>query len=130
MIIISLLCTPSVSYHAMICLKRKHGTYRKISNFNFINSVNDMEGFMNVVARSWDDPINGRPMYVLWKKFHILQPILNKMSKPVSNVKRNIVKTETDLQNSQMELRNDKMNVSKIKMVKKYTEDLINWQDL
>lgn len=59
---------PSVSDHAMLCLKRYDTPCRKRSNFKFINSTADLEGFLNVVESNWKIPIHGRPMYILWKK--------------------------------------------------------------
>lgn len=85
---------------------------------------------MNVVARSWREHINGRPMYVMWKKMQILQPILKNWSKPLSDVKLNIAKAMAELLQAQVDLGMDRMNTSKIDMVKKHTDDIMKWKEI
>jgi hypothetical protein len=122
---------PSVSDHALLCLDSAAGTNRnRKSHFKFINSTADLEGFLHVVANSWCKEINGRPMYVLWKKLQRLQPILKAFSKPISDVKLKISKAREDLLKAQKDLVLDRLNVDKIDMVKQCSDELLNWQEV
>lgn len=38
------------------------------SKFKFIISVVHLEGFEEVVIKSWREPLEGRHMYVIWDK--------------------------------------------------------------
>ncbi|CAJ2668635.1 unnamed protein product [Trifolium pratense] len=124
-------CTPSVSDHALLCLKSAEGTMRKIKNqFKFLNSSADLDGFLYAVANSWHEQISGRPMYMLWKKLQRLQPILKEISKPLSDVKLQISKARENLLKAQLDLGLDRMNADKIEVVKQCNDDLLNWQEI
>jgi hypothetical protein len=119
---------PSVSDHALLCLNSVGGTKRKIkSQFKFLNSTADLDGFLHVVATSWHREIIGRPMYVLWKKLQREQPILKDISKPLSDVKGEITNAREKLRKAQTDLGMDRMNVDKIDAVKQCNDDLLNW---
>jgi hypothetical protein len=122
---------PSVSDHALLCLNSVGGTKRKIkSQFKFLNSTADLDGFLHVVATSWHREIIGRPMYVLWKKLQRQQPILKDISKPLSDVKGEITNAREKLRKAQTDLGMDRMNVDKIDAVKQCNDDLLNWQEV
>ncbi|CAJ2651355.1 unnamed protein product [Trifolium pratense] len=122
---------PSVSDHALLCLKSAEGTIRKIKNqFKFLNSSADLDGFLYAVANSWHEQISGRPMYMLWKKLQRLQPILKEISKPLSDVKLQISKARENLLKAQLDLGLDRMNADKIEVVKQCNDDLLNWQEI
>ena len=59
--------SPYVSDHAMLYLSNQITTmcYKR---FRFVNCITEVYGFKESVKDSWNAPMDGRPMYVLWKK--------------------------------------------------------------
>ncbi|KAF1880054.1 hypothetical protein Lal_00022183 [Lupinus albus] len=96
----------------------------------FFNCVVNMEDYTTRVKKSWNEPIKGRPMYVMWEKLKRLQGVLRNLSKPITNVKQNITKARHNLLMAQLELNNDRMNGEIIEKVKKYSEELIKLNEL
>ncbi|KAK2370109.1 hypothetical protein QL285_083191 [Trifolium repens] len=81
---------PGVSDHALLCL-RGHDIANipaHKSNFKFLNCVIDMPDFSDCVSRCWNEPLNGRPMFVLWRKLLRLQPVLRQLSRPIVGCSR------------------------------------------
>ncbi|XP_058722236.1 uncharacterized protein LOC131594157 [Vicia villosa] len=83
--------SPSVFDHAMLCLKENQLSRIQRKHFKFRNCLVEMEGYSNTVARSWNEHLPGRHMYVVWKKLQRLQPHLRALGKPLRDVQRNIV---------------------------------------
>lgn len=69
-------------------------------------------------------------MYVLLNKLQRLKPSLKIFSKPITDVKISIVKARANLQTTQLNMCNDRLNTDKIELVKKHTEGLLNLQEL
>lgn len=120
----------SVSDHALLWLRNHDKYHVKNKLFKFINYTVDIEGYANKVSTNWRDPIQGRHMYVLWEKLKRLKSALKKLRKPIMNGHQNILKAREDLQMGQHELLNDRMNSSKIEEIKRYTEELVKWNEL
>lgn len=89
---------PSVSDLALLSVEglAKVGNYT--GKFKFYNSLVDMVGYDNMVSNSWNQPLRGIPVYVLWHKLRRLQPELKAFSKSSSNVNHNMVKARRDLE--------------------------------
>lgn len=105
----------NVSDHALLWLESVGGTKRRRKiQIKFLNSYVDFEGFLKEVETSWNKLINGRPMYVLWKKLQRFQPILKELSKPFSDIKVKIIKAKDNLLKAQMELGLDRMNADNL----------------
>lgn len=105
---------PSISDHALLYLKRNDDKKRKMTNFKFFKSTADMAYFLDTINKSWKENINGRHIYVLWKKLQRLQLILQKMSKPLSDVNLKISQARHNLFQAQVNLENDIMNPNKV----------------
>lgn len=78
----------------------------------------DMDGYDFVVIKRWNEPMVGKPMYVLWEESKGLQPILKNLSKPILNIEQNINKAKYELLTTQVALPGDRMNIIKIEHVK------------
>lgn len=52
--------------------------------FKFINTAAEHDDFMEKVQSSWNEDIQGRPMYILWRKLRRLQPIMAGMNRRVT----------------------------------------------
>lgn len=120
----------SVSDHSLLCLTGQENHVFRKALFKFFNCVVDLNGYDMAIMKSWNDPIVGKPMHVLWQKLKRLQPILKNLSKPILKIQQNISKSRSDILTTQYALTNDRMNIRKIEDVKKCTEEVINWNEL
>lgn len=120
----------SVSDHAILQLVKQGQQKPRRSKFKFINCTVEIEGFKEAVARSWAEPIIGSPPYILWEKLKRMRPVIRKISKPITDVKRNILEARRDLQKLQLNLATDHLNNTIIQQVKEKTNELIRWQEL
>lgn len=121
---------PSVSEHALLCLADPGNTAGRQFHFKFSNCLTDLEEYHSTVSNSWNEPLNGRPMYVLWEKLKRLKPALNKINRPLHHIQSRIMEARQNLQHAQQSLVEDRWNSSKIDTVKRYTEEVINWNSL
>ncbi|KAL5127208.1 hypothetical protein HKD37_14G039672 [Glycine soja] len=121
---------PSVSDHALLCLADPGNTAGRQFHFKFSNCLTDLEEYHSTVSNSWNEPLNGRPMYVLWEKLKRLKPALNKINRPLHHIQSRIMEARQNLQHAQQSLVEDRWNSSKIDTVKRYTEEVINWNSL
>jgi hypothetical protein len=92
--------------------------------------VTSSPGFFDCVAQSWNEPIAGRPMIALWRKLLRLQPVLRKLSKPITGIHITLDKAREDLRQAHNLLLLDKMNPHHIMKVKSCTEEVIHWSDM
>lgn len=120
----------SVSDHALLCVSRKDPIIKNNKNFRFSNCLIEMEGYNDMVKASWSRPTRGSPMVRLWNKLKRLQQDMRRFSKPLSNLKQNLIKAREDLQFAQENLRNNNMNGDSIDRVRQLTEEVINLNDL
>ena len=58
----------SISDHALLRIQMFDIRQAPKRNFKFINAVLDIPDFQETVKRSWNEPIRGRAMYVVWHK--------------------------------------------------------------
>ena len=116
----------SVSDHALLCVSRKDPIIKNNKNFRFSNCLIEMEGYNDMVKASWSRPTRGSPMVRLWNKLKRLQQDMRRFSKPLSNLKQNLIKAREDLQFAQENLRNNNMNGDRIDRVRQLTEEVIN----
>lgn len=65
-----------------------------------MNIITEMDGFLEVVSRNWIFPLIGGAMYILWKKLHILQPIIRDKSKQLSDIKLRLDNARVALMNA------------------------------
>ncbi|KAI5405917.1 hypothetical protein KIW84_052605 [Lathyrus oleraceus] len=84
-----------------------------------------MEGFNEAIEKNWREPINGRPVYVIWKKLQRLQPSVRKLSKPLASINIQLERARTELRRAQQDLMQDIMNPQNIEKVKECTKDVI-----
>ncbi|XP_058756860.1 uncharacterized protein LOC131630081 [Vicia villosa] len=109
---------PNVSDHGCLYLKDNNHTPLQRYQFKFSNCLTNMEGFLQTVSTSWNKPLKGKPMSVLWHKLRRLTPILRKMSKPLQGIQKKIEDTRNKLLQAQMELSKDRMSRAKIEQEK------------
>ncbi|XP_058746716.1 uncharacterized protein LOC131619658 [Vicia villosa] len=88
-------------------------------------SVSDYE----VVATNWSEPISGSPPFILWEKLKRLRRAIRKLSKPLTDVQRNILSAKEGLDQIQHNLSRDLMNPYLIHKVKEKTMEIIRWQE-
>lgn len=83
---------PNVSDHALLCLSGQEKQVIRKTHFKFLNCVVDLNGYDDNVKKRWNGHIEGKLMYVLWKKLKRTQPILKKFDKPVLNIQQKLSK--------------------------------------
>ncbi|XP_006598642.1 uncharacterized protein [Glycine max] len=120
----------NVSDHSLLCVSRKDPIIKNNKNFRFSNCLIEMEGYNDMVKASWSKPTRGSPMVRLWNKLKRLQQDMRRFSKPLSNLKQNLIKAREDLQFAQENLRNNNMNGDSIDRVRQLTEEVINLNEL
>ncbi|KAH1233546.1 Short-chain dehydrogenase TIC 32, chloroplastic [Glycine max] len=120
----------SVSDHALLCVSRKDPIIKNNKNFRLSNCLIEMEGYNDMVKASWSRPTRGSPMVRLWNKLKRLQQDMRRFSKPLSNLKQNLIKAREYLQFAQENLRNNNMNGHRIDRVRKLTKDVINLNEM
>lgn len=84
--------TPIVSDHAMLMLREKEQNQFRTRHFKFINNIIDLDNLQAVVLESRSIPLQGRPMFVVWKKIQRLQPLIRNLCKPITDVNNEIIK--------------------------------------
>ncbi|KAL5190422.1 putative ribonuclease H protein [Glycine soja] len=99
---------PSISDHALLCV----------------------EGYEEVVQNSWNRPIRGTPMHVLWQKLQRLKPELVQLGKSMTNTKHELVKARRDLGLAQNATTHNRMDGNLIDTVKRCTDKVINWNEM
>lgn len=100
---------PNVSNHTLFWMKNREKNPSRRYHFKFINFVVDMGGYAEIVKKSWNEPIIGRLMYVMWEKLKQSQNVARKLRKPIMNLKKNILEVKSDLTKAQQELGQDLM---------------------
>ncbi|CAJ2662986.1 unnamed protein product, partial [Trifolium pratense] len=103
---------PGISDHALLCLKGrdKANTPTHKSNFKFLNGVTDMAEFSDCVSESWNSPLAGRPMFILWRKLLRLQPVMRKLGRPITGINITLDKARENLRQAHSRLLQDRMN--------------------
>lgn len=92
---------PSISDHSMIILD-DHATVQKPGKcFKFVNCCAEMDNFQETVENNWNLPLDGRPMFVVWKKLQRLQPHIKKLCRPLSDMSNKITHARDNLTNAQ-----------------------------
>ena len=89
-----------------------------------------LPGFDDAVAQSWNSPVDGSPMVVVWKKLKRLRKVLGTLSKQFAHTKLQLAKAWEDFAEAQDSLVNDRMNKEKIDKVKMCTETVIRWNEI
>ncbi|KAK2424473.1 hypothetical protein QL285_034827 [Trifolium repens] len=120
---------PGIFDHSLLCLTGSvpvHTTPHK-SQFKFLNCVTAMPNFLDYVATSWNAHIEGKPMFVLWKKLLRLQPLMRQLSKPSLGINITLEKAREELRMAHNTLLTDRMNPLHIPHVKACTAEVIKW---
>ncbi|XP_058772315.1 uncharacterized protein LOC131646218 [Vicia villosa] len=119
---------PSVSDHALLCVDGKvHKGNRRLK---YYNCMADMTEYEEVVRHSWNKPLHGEPMLVLWSKLQRLKPELTKFSRSMSNVTQELEKARKELEISQTNLTKNRMDAEAVDKVKECTDSVIKWNEL
>ena len=121
---------PSVSDHALLCVEGKMQPKNKTRRFKFYNCMVNMLGYEEVVQNSWNRPIRGTPMHVLWQKLQRLKLELVQLGKSMTNANQELVKAIRDLDLAQNAITHNRMDGNLIDTVKKCTERVINWNEM
>ncbi|CAK8562736.1 unnamed protein product [Lathyrus sativus] len=121
---------PSISDHAMLVLHEDIEVQRPKREFRFIHCCADLDDFQDVVKNSWDMPLAGKPMYVVWKKLQRLQSHIRKLSRPLAEIHKEIARAQDDLNKAHDSLMIDRLDADKINVVKSCSENLIRLQEL
>jgi hypothetical protein len=120
---------PGISDHSLLCLTGPvpiSSTPRK-SQFKFLNCVTAMPNFLDCVTACWNEHIEGKPMFVLWKKLLRLQPLMRQLNKPILGINITLEKARKELRMAHDTLLTDRMNPNHILHVKTCTEEVIKW---
>ncbi|CAI8611540.1 unnamed protein product [Vicia faba] len=72
---------PLVSDHSLLYLASQPRVEKHHTRVRFVYCVTDVDGYTDMVKDSWNTPLVGRPMYVLWNKLRRVEPVLYKMHK-------------------------------------------------
>ncbi|KAI5424694.1 hypothetical protein KIW84_030759 [Lathyrus oleraceus] len=98
---------PNVSNHVMLCLSRPDQISKIKKQFEFLNVITTMEGFLTIVADNWNVPIQGHAM-----------------------ANNQLQAARDDLNKGQQNLSQDRMNDEKIRKVKGCTEEVLKWRNI
>lgn len=79
--------------------------------FKFLNFIVETCEFLQVVQRKWSSKPDGRPMFVLWMKLHLLQPHMRKINHKFFNLPSNIEVARSRFVDIQQRLIQDKLNI-------------------
>jgi hypothetical protein len=123
---------PGISDHALLCLSEHVHMQTPLmkSHSKLLNCVTHMPNFSDSVAQSWNVPLNGKPMFVLWQKLLRLQPVQRKLSKPITGIDITLTKARDHLIQAHKLLLLDRMNPHHIMQLKRCTEEVIKWSDM
>ncbi|XP_058782915.1 uncharacterized protein LOC131657547 [Vicia villosa] len=102
----------------------------KSRRFKFYNCLTKLPGYEETIRASWNKPIEGSPMYILWRKLQRLKPDLQQLSKNIINMKHNLEAARKDLDLAQRDLANNRMDSSRISRVKICTDEVIRLHEL
>ncbi|XP_058726677.1 uncharacterized protein LOC131598046 [Vicia villosa] len=85
---------------------------------------------MDTIREKWQIPIEGRPMYICWRKLICLQRITTSLNRvPTDGVKR-IQHSRDNLEKVQTMLEKDKFNTDLIEQAKYWTDKIIKGTDI
>ncbi|XP_058776752.1 uncharacterized protein LOC131651098 [Vicia villosa] len=122
--------SPPISDHSLLSLSDPIKPKQNMRPFRFSNNWIAIEDFHDIVKASWDKPISGRPMEILWKKLARLQPVLRRLNKPMNDIHLKIAEARSNLELAQQDLRNHQMDAHHMERVKTCTDELIRWNDM
>ncbi|CAK8532356.1 unnamed protein product [Lathyrus sativus] len=120
---------PNISDHSMLILNDNMPKTRANRVFKFINCSTDLDHFWDTVSDSWNMPMEGSLMFIVWRKLLRLQPHIKSLSKPLADVTNKILQTREKLTVAQTDLAHSRLNGNKIRQVKEYTAELLDWQE-
>ncbi|XP_058775694.1 uncharacterized protein LOC131649972 [Vicia villosa] len=95
--------------------------------FKFNNHLTEMDGYEETVRNRWNEPARGRPMNVLWHKLQRLKYALRSLQRKDNDIRLNLARSRSDLQEAQASLMQNLMDTNNIKRVKKLTEEVLKW---
>ncbi|XP_058784375.1 uncharacterized protein LOC131659164 [Vicia villosa] len=121
---------PSVSDHALLCVEDNINKGIRSRRFKFYNYLTELPGFEEVVKQNWCQPIQGEPMFVLWRKLQRLKPNLTKLSRSRSSINVELTKARKELEVALESLISNRMDVMAIDKVKMLTAKVIEWNEL
>lgn len=104
--------------------------YRGHRTFRFVNGVVDEPNFLPSVQESWNRPVEGRGMYVVWKKLKMVQPVIQRLKRKFSGIREQVLQAREELHSAQSELVGDRMNVELVEKVQTCTVALLHWHDM
>ncbi|XP_058742497.1 uncharacterized protein LOC131614990 [Vicia villosa] len=113
--------SPGVSDHALLHVIPKVAKKRYSKRFQFFNCITDIAGYEEAVRESWNKPIKGSPMFVLWNKLQRLKPVLTNLSKPLAGLKNQLIPARLNLEQAHLDLNNHRSSSSCIARVKECT---------
>ncbi|XP_058775015.1 uncharacterized protein LOC131649265 [Vicia villosa] len=116
---------PSISDHALLCLRNNEHTQRTKSMFKFLNKVTEVHDYREQVERNWNRGGRGTSQGNLWDKLKRLQPTIKRLSKPFKGISMQIDKARKDLEDTQKHIVNDRGNKELTKEEKQKTESLL-----
>lgn len=119
---------PSVSDHALLHVVKDMQSDKRTRRFKFYNCITDLAGYEEVVSNCWNNPMDGNPMFILWRKLQRLKPVLKRDN--MSNMKHNLETTRKDLELAQIDLSQNTMDGDKVSRVNTCTEKVLRLQDL
>lgn len=115
---------PNISDHSMLHISGTVGI-RKWNHFKFNNYLLDVNGFQDMVNRSWTNPARGNPMQILWYKLQRLKTDIKNFSKQHDNIKQKLVEARENLHKAQTDFMSNRQDSSILSQIQQYTEDII-----
>ncbi|XP_058759182.1 uncharacterized protein LOC131632454 [Vicia villosa] len=98
--------------------------YRK--SFKFPNIIASEDGFLEAVEQNWKMPLEGQPMYRVWRKLYRLQKVILDRSKDIQGISQQISQARENLSSAQQDLIDDRLNADKIQRAKECLQDIIH----
>lgn len=71
-------------------LDKNKENHRTRPCFKFINCVTEREDYIVTIKENWKVPVEGRPVYILWRKLFRLQRIISTMNRETTEGVKNI----------------------------------------
>ncbi|CAK8543759.1 unnamed protein product [Lathyrus sativus] len=121
---------PNISDHAMLYLVYNQEHRKPPRQFKFSNCIIELPGYDTLVKKNSDGHIRGSPMFVLWHKLKRLKHGLKQFSKPLSDIKTKLISARNILEETQEQLRNDRMNTNLIGKAKDLAEAVISLNEM
>ncbi|XP_058751689.1 uncharacterized protein LOC131624791 [Vicia villosa] len=118
---------PYISDHSPLKVNLDHSSITQKCRpcFKFLNCVTQREDYIANIKENWQIPIEGRPMYICWRKLIRLQKTLSLLNRDTTAEVKKIQQSRDNLMKAQSMLENDRFNPGLIDQIKHWTDEII-----